>query len=418
MRPTTALPTCFLALLLAWLGACSLPPTGPNRARVDELLILISIDGFRWDYLQKHDAPTLRQLAAAGVHATRMTPSFPSKTFPNHYTLVTGLYPAHHGIVSNWFFDPAFGETFGMSKPASNREPRWWLGEPVWSTAERQGVRSACFFWPGSETESPSNRPTFFQTFDGKMPSNTRVDGLLAWLDLPPVQRPRLYTLYFDIVDHAGHTFGPEATETALAVKEADLAIARLLAGLAARGLVETTNLVVVADHGMSECGPDRIIFLEDLMDVSQVQVESTGPNGGVRPKPGVDVAAFVAGIRAKAPPQMKVYLREEVPARFHYRGNDRIPPIVLICEDHWSIESKLGWPKRVLTYNRGTHGWDPATPNMGALFIASGPAFRRGVEIPDVENIHVYNLLCAALGITPAPNDGDDRLVRAALRK
>lgn len=411
MRRTTALFVLLLAALL--LGSCATPP----RPR-SELLILISIDGFRWDYLQKYAAPTLRQLAAAGVHATRLTPSFPSKTFPNHYTLVTGLYPAHHGIVSNWFFDPAFGETFGMSKPASNREARWWRGEPVWSTAERQGVRSACFFWPGSEAERLVDRPTLFQAFDGKMPSSERVDGLLAWLDLPPAQRPRLCTLYFDLVDHAGHTFGPEAPETALAVKEADLAIARLLAGLAARGLAEKTNLVVVADHGMSECGPDRVVFLEDLMDVSLVQVESTGPNGGVRPKPGVDLAAFVAGIRAKVPPQVKVYLREEVPARFHYRGNERIPPIVLVCEDHWSIESKLGWPKRVLTYNRGTHGWDPATSNMGALFIASGPAFRRGVEIPEVENIHVYNLLCAALGITPAPNDGDDRLVRAALRK
>ena len=409
--------TSALLLLLVALGlaACTAPAPKPVAAGP---LILISIDGFRWDYLKIYEAPTLRALAAGGVHATRMTPSFPSKTFPNHYTLVTGLYPAHHGIVSNWFFDPEFQETFGMSKPESNTESRWWGGEPVWVTAEKQGVRSASFFWPGSEMVNHGVRPSLFKPFDGKMPSEQRVDGLLAWLDLPPAQRPRFCTLYFDIVDHEGHKYGPIAPETAAAVKEADDAVARLLAGLEARGLRGQTSLVIVADHGMSECGPDKIIFLEDLMDVSQVQVESTGPNGGVRPNAGVDLAKFVAGIRAKAPPQLQVYLREETPARFHYRDSDRIPPIVLACADHWNIESKVGWPNRQLTYVLGTHGWDPATPNMGALFIASGPAFRHGVEIPDVDNIHVYNLLCAALGIKPAPNDGDDRLVRAALAR
>ncbi len=167
----------------------------------------------------------------------------------------------------------------------------------------------------------------------------------------------------------------------------------------------------------MSPCGPDKIIFLEDLMDVSQVQVESTGPNGGVRPKPGtMGAAELAASIRAKAPPQLHVYLRDETPAQFHYRANPRIPDIVLIADDHWNIESKAGWPKRAPTYNLGSHGWDPATPNMGALFIASGPAFRRHVELPDVDNVDIYNLLCAALGIKPAANDGTQQLVHAAL--
>jgi len=193
--------------------------------------------------------------------------------------------------------------------------------------------------------------------------------------------------------------------------------VARLLAGLARLGLRDTANLVVVSDHGLSETGTDRVIFLEDLMDVSKVQVESTGPNGGVRPLSGT-AADLAAGIRAKAPPQLQVYLRDEVPEQFHYRANPRIPPVVLIADDHWMIESKVGWPNFAPSYNRGNHGWDPALPNMGALFIANGPAFRHGVEIPDVENIHLYNLLCAALGLKPAPNDGDDRLTRAVLAR
>ena len=407
--------TVFILLLASLLiGACN--HTAPFPAVAKGPVILISIDGFRWDYLQKYEAPTLKRLAAAGVHATRMTPSFPSKTFPNHYTLVTGLYPQNHGIVANWFWDPAFGEMFNMSK----LEEKWWSGgEPIWITAEKQGVRSACFFWPGSETPHGSVRATRSMPFNKKLTATQRVDGLLGWLDVPPAERPRFLTLYFDHVDDAGHIFGPDAPETRAAVGEADEAIARLLAGLTARGMREQTSFVIVSDHGMSECSPDRVIFFEDLMDTNTVQVESNGPNGGVRPKPGtMTPAELVASIRAKAPPQLQVYLREDVPARLHYNRGERIPPVVLMADDGWNIESKIGWPRRAATYIRATHGWDPATSNMGALFIATGPAFQRGVEIPDVANIHVYNLLCAALGITPAANDGDDRLVRAALRK
>ena len=418
-KPYSAAPMKRLPLLLLLLLPFATLRAAEATHAGSQQLILISIDGFRWDYLQKYEAPVLRRLAAEGVHARRMTPSFPSKTFPNHYTLVTGLYPQNHGIVSNWFYDPAFGETFGMSKAESNQQARWWAGgEPVWITAEKHGVRSACYFWPGSEAENHGRRPSYYLTFNGKIPGNERVDGLLAWLDLPPSQRPRFCTLYFDIVDHAGHTFGPDAPETAAAVKQVDDAIARLLAGLAARGLADKTDLVIVADHGMSPCSTDRVIFIEDLLDPKTVQVESTGPNGGVRPKAGGPSAAdLVASIRAKQVPHLQVYLREEVPARLHYSHGDRIPPVVLMADDGWNSESKLGWPARSARYTRGTHGWDPSTTNMGALFLANGPMFKHGLELDDVENIQVYNLLCATLGITPAANDGDDRLARLALK-
>jgi predicted AlkP superfamily pyrophosphatase or phosphodiesterase len=406
-RLLAALGLFCCALLLS----CSTPPPAGKAGP----LILISIDGFRWDYLQRHDAPTLQALATGGVHATRLNPSFPSKTFPNHYTLVTGLYPQNHGIVANWFYDPADNAKFDMSKT----EARWWQGgEPVWITAEKQGVRSACFFWPGSEAEHGGVRPSLFKPFDKKLKAVERVDGLLAWLALPPGERPQLATLYFDIVDDMGHKFGPLAPETAAAVKEADEAVARLLAGLERLGLRDSANLVLVSDHGMSEVTPEQTVFLEDLMDISQVRVEATGPYGGVRPKDGVNIAALVAGIRAKAPPQIKVYLREQMPAHLHYREGESIPPILLLADDHWSIEEKSRWSLSWARNSKATHGWDPATPNMGALFIASGPAFKRGAVIPAVDNIHLYNLLCAVLGVKPAANDGDRRLVKAALAR
>jgi predicted AlkP superfamily pyrophosphatase or phosphodiesterase len=405
-RLLAALGLLFCGLLVSCSSPTSPAPGGP--------LILISIDGFRWDYLQLHDAPTLKALAAAGVHATRMNPSFPSKTFPNHYTLVTGLYPSHHGIVANSFYADDDAK-FDMSKT----EARWWKGgEPVWITAEKQGVRSACFFWPGSETEHDGLRPTLFKVFDKKLKANERVDGLLAWLALPPEQRPKLATLYFDIVDDMGHKFGPTSPETAAGVKEADEAVARLLAGLERLGLRDSVNLVIVSDHGMSEVYPEKTVFLEDLMDTSQVRVEATGPYGGVRPKEGVDVDQLVASIRAKAPPQIQVYRRENMPAQLHYSAGESIPPILLLTEDHWSVEERRRWTLSWARSNKATHGWDPKTTNMGALFIATGPAFKRAVELPEVDNIQVYNFLCATLGLKPAANDGDQRLVRAVLSR
>ncbi|AOS43866.1 Type I phosphodiesterase / nucleotide pyrophosphatase [Lacunisphaera limnophila] len=401
-----------LLLLLASLGliSCTTPGTGPAAGP----LILVSIDGFRWDYLEKYDAPVLRRLAAAGVHARRMTPSFPSKTFPNHYTIVTGLRPQRHGIVANSFYDPALNDTFGMPR----KEEVWWSGgEPLWITAEKQDVRTAIYFWPGSESSLQGRRPTQFQPFQKNRLTTERVDGALAWLDRPAAERPRFLALYLEHLDIAGHAHGPDAPETAAAVKEADDAIARLLAGLEKLGLRDSANLVIVSDHGMSAASPDRVVFFEDLMDLSLVSVEAAGPYGGVRPKAGVDPAALVASIRAHAPPQVQVYRREDMPARLHYNHGDRVPPILLLMDDGWSIEQKPGWPALRARYSKGNHGWDPALPSMGALFIATGPAFRRGTQLADVDNVDVYDLLCAVLGITPAPNDGTTKLTRAALR-
>lgn len=382
------------------------PPAGP--------LIVISIDGFRWDYLQQHAIPVLRGLAAAGVHAERLNPCYPTRTFPNHYTLVTGLRPEHHGIVNNWFHDPVLQADFGKS----NRETVWWDGgEPVWITAEKQGLRSAVYMWPGCDAVVRGRRATDVVGFSKDPTPDERVDAVLAWLARPAAERPRLNLLYFDQVDIVGHALGPDAPGTAAALQAVDAAIGRLLAGLEKLGLRDSANLVFVSDHGMSATSTERVVFFEDLLDMSLVTVEANGPHGGVRPKPGVDAAALVASIRAKTPSPAQVWLREELPEHLHYRANPRIPPILFVMQDGWCIEQKAGWPKFKARFDRANHGWDPATPNMGAIFIATGPAFRRGVKLPAVENVDVYNLLCATLGLQAAPNDGGDALTRAVLR-
>lgn len=408
------LVSALLLLLLAAFASVSCTTPAPRMATPGPLL-LISIDGFRWDYLEKHDLPTLRRLAAGGVHARRLTPIFPSRTFPNHYALVTGLHAEHHGIVNNWFHDPVLKQDFNKS----STETVWWdQGEPVWVTAEKQGLRTACYFWPGSEAEVRGHRPSDYMPFRKNVPEAERVDGVLAWLARPEATRPRFITLYFDLVDIVAHDHGPDAPETVAAVKAVDAALARLLAGLAGLGLADSANLILVSDHGLSDIDPARVVFFEDLMDTSLVTIEANGPHGGVRPKPGTDLDALLASLRAKAPPQVRVYGPDDRPAQLHYRDNARIPPILLVMEDGWSIESRASWPVLRAKFGKGNHGWEPATPNMGALFIAHGPAFRRGAKLAEAQNTDVYNLLCAVLALTPAPNDGTDALVRAALRR
>jgi len=381
----------------------------------EPLLILISLDAFRWDYLEKYAAetPRLRQLAAAGVRAERMISCFPTLTFPNHYAIATGQRPEHHGIVNNDFFDPVLGAAFSYKQHECAIDSRWWGGEPIWITAVKQGRRSACMFWPGSEATIGGVRPTYNMAFDDNLTSAQRVDQLLAWFSLPPDQRPSFGTLYLDAVDHAGHDFGPDAPESAAAVREVDAAVDRLCVGLEARGF-DAVNLVIVSDHGMTATGPERNLFLDDLVDLNTVHVDCSGTQAGLRPVSGTP-EELAARLRRGLPAPLHVYLRSEVPERHHYRDNPRIPPVLILADEGWRITTRDSF-KRRKTPSRGEHGYDNQLVSMGATFIAHGPAFRRGVVVPPFENIEVYNLLCAVLGLRPAPNDGDDRLARAAL--
>ena len=405
------LPRMFLRGILLGLLLLLAPAWG-----AEPTLILVSLDAFRWDYLEKYsaEAPHLRALAADGVRAEHLVSCYPSSTFPNHYSIATGLRPEHHGIVDNHFFDPALGAAFNYRSHECAIDGRWWGGEPIWITAVKQGRRSACMFWPGSEAEIAGAKPTFNQAFDGRLTCSQRVDGLLAWLGLPAAQRPTCCTLYFAVVDHAGHDFGPDAPETAAAVRDVDVAIDRLLAGLAARGLRDTTNLVIISDHGMTATVPDGYVYLEDLVDLKAVQGDFAGTQAGLRPRTGT-AAELGARIRKAQPAHVQVYLREDVPENLHYRDNPRIPPVLLLADEGWEVSTRQFVASRRRP-ERGDHGYDPALKSMWATFIADGPAFRHGTVLPPFENIQVYNLLCAVLGLRPAPNDGDDRLVRSAL--
>lgn len=384
-------------------------------ARGEEpLVILVGADGFRSDYVAKFKSPTLSRLAAEGVRGERMIPSFPTLTFPNFYTLVTGLRPERHGIIGNNMFDPEWQASFALGTPQV-AEGRWWEGEPVWITAQKQGQRAACMFWPGSEAEIGGMRPWQFRTYDQSLSADARVKTVLEWLALPAAERPQLITLYFHEADSAGHRFGPDSPQTAAAVLEVDTAIAQLLAGVHRLGLDAVTNLFIISDHGMTEVSLDRAIALSNLVKTAGVQVDFAGAVAGLRPPPG-EVERVYAELTAQQK-HFRVYRREEVPARLHFRSHRRIPPLVLIADEGWMLIKRPFLDERAReNFLRATHGFDPELPSMGAAFIAWGPAIQRSRVLPPFESIHIYPLTCALLGLKPAPSDGDDRLVASVL--
>ena len=384
-------------------------PAAGTASGTTPQVLLISLDGFRRSYLDTDSVPTLHALAAAGVTAAAMIPSFPSLTFPNHYTIVTGLYPEHHGIVGNTIYDPEFKQLFTMSNAAA-KESRWWGGQPIWITAEKQGKRAATFFWPGSEVEIDSTRPSRWKPYDGKVTFDARVDTVLSWLALKGPQRVSIVTLYFDEPDHSGHEYGPDSPKTAAAAARADSAVGRLMQGLRDRGMYDSVNVVVVSDHGMSALSPDRVVYLDDVVDTASIRITSLSPNLAITPKDG-DAAALLAKIRKL--PHVQSWLKADVPARLHYNEGRRITPVVAVADDGWTIAihgERRGPPG-------GAHGYDNKNESMHALFIAHGPAFRQGVTMPAFPNVDVYDLLAQLLQIRPSPNDGSLTPFSAVLR-
>jgi predicted AlkP superfamily pyrophosphatase or phosphodiesterase len=396
--------------LLACAGCATVPPAPPPAP-----VILVGVDGFRPDYLDRGVTPTLSKLAAEGVRAQGMRPSFPSLTFPNHYTLVTGMRPDHHGIVNNYMTDPGHpGVVFTLGDRAVNTQPHWWNdAAPLWVSAEKQGVRTATMFWPGSEVEIRGVRPRDWVVFDQAMPSAARVDRVLSWLDRPPAERPRFITLYFDIVDTAGHNFGPDTPELNASVQEVDAAMGKLVAGLAARGLAQV-NIIVVADHGMAPVSVDKTVDLDAVVAPALVRyVWAAGPLAGVEPAAGqgVETLAPLLGRHGHA----ECWKREAMPVRFHFGAHRRVPSVICLADTGWTLVS-AGSPRRY-PIRGGAHGYDPADPLMAALFIAHGPAFRAGATLPVFDNVNVYPLLARLTGVTPEPNDGDVAVFAGALK-
>jgi predicted AlkP superfamily pyrophosphatase or phosphodiesterase len=399
-------------VLFVALGACTARQPAPA------IVVLISIDGWRWDYLERFKPPTLTRLAAEGVRAEGLIPQFPSKTFPNHYTIVTGLRLVNHGIISNNMKDPDIPGEFSMSNRDVLADPRWWGGEPMWNTVERQGKVAAAMFWPGSETVIGGHQATFWTEFDNDLPLRDRVNRILEWLKLAEGKRPSFLTLYYSDVDNAGHGGGPDSEEVREAALRVDASLGELVSGVTAAGLADRVHYVMVSDHGMAALSPDRMIVLDDYVDPATVDVIDWAPVLGLSPKDG-NIEKLYAALKNKHR-SLDVYRGHEIPAVYGLAGHPRVPPVYAIADEGWFITTHREmerWKEPGHHPPRGTHGYDARVKSMQGLFIASGPRVAGGLVVPPFENIHIYHFMCALLGIEPSMNDGDPAVTRAMIR-
>ncbi|MFN2412868.1 MAG: ectonucleotide pyrophosphatase/phosphodiesterase [Pyrinomonadaceae bacterium] len=415
-NPQKCLLTATLVLLL--FATLVLHVGGETSVKdLKRTIILISLDGFRYDYIEKYKPETIDRLAREGVRAKWMIPAFPTKTFPNHYTIATGLYPEDHGIIENNIYD--FGVVFSLGKREEVRQSRWWLGEPIWVTAEKQGVKAGAFFFPGTEAEIAGTRPTFWREYDGKVPNEERVDAVLKWLDLPRDQRPRIFTLYFSDVDDAGHSFGPDAPQTRDAVLKVDKIIRRLVDGLTKRNIHKNVNLIIISDHGMAAVDQRNAVVMDRYLNSPVIdRVLTTGEIWQIFPK-AEQLENAMQGL--KLIEHATCWRKSEIPARLRYQDSPRIAPIVCSAEEGWFMTNRERYEvqKKRTDFDRirGAHGYDNRYQSMQALFVAHGPAFKKGYVAEPFENVHVYELMCEILGLKPAKNDGDLRRVKRMLR-
>ena len=388
-------------LLLAAPGDVAHPENSP--AQVDKpYVLLISIDGYRYDYSEKYGAANLVELGKQGVHAKALLPEFPTLTFPNHYSIATGLYPEHHGIVENSFWDPELKASFRFTNPVDAGDGKWWGGTPLWVLAEQQGMRSAAYFWVGTEAAIQGVRPSYWYVYNSKITMETQTNQVMEWLNLPKAQRPHLILLYLPEVDHEGHLHGPEAPEVRDAVNAVDAALGRLFEQVHATGL--PVNIVVVSDHGMAQVTRE-IRFTEDEFEGARFAAGTTMID--VYSKDPAVIDKLYTRFEHKDP-QIAVYRKRDIPAALHYGDNRRIGDLVLIATS--PVRLRYDAPGRQPSGKiEGMHGYEVArVPEMKGIFYAQGPAFQQGLVIEEFQNINIYPLVANILGLTPPRIDGD----------
>ena len=392
--------------------------------------LLISLDGFRADFLNRGLTPTLNEFISQGVSPRYMLPSFPSVTFPNHFTMVTGLYPESHGVVGNTFWDPELKDEFHYTNPASAMQPKWWNAEPLWVTAEKQGVRTAIHMWPGSEAHIPPIEPTYVDKYNGDEALERKVARVLGLLDLPgdtdqaigPDLRPQLIAAYVPNIDADGHKYGPNSTEIRSTISRVDSMLADLFQGIYDRNLTSIVNIVIVSDHGMATTSNERLVQLDDLIDLNLVDHIDGWPLRGLRLKnPDRDLQPMYERLLAESANSQgfEVYNLSTMPERYHFTNNDRIAPLWVIPKTGWAIVERhnfdvaQGQAEGRVFRPKGIHGYDHEHPLMRAIAVMRGPSFPHepNSRLDVFQNTEVYNIVCDTLGIIPNPSNGTLRL-------
>lgn len=398
-----------IAPLLAFLSV-----TGCSSVRSEReapYVVMVSLDGFRWDYDSIYGTPVLDDIADKGVMAVRLIPSFPTKTFPNHYSIATGLYPDHHGLVNNSFYAPDLDLVYRIGDRAMVSNGAFYGGEPIWITARKAGLKTASFYWVGSEAPIMGMQPDFWKPFDEDVPFSDRVDTVLTWLSLPERKRPHLVTLYFEEPDAVSHVYGPLSSETGSVVRSLDSLMGVLRDGLSKLPQAKKITLIILSDHGMAEIDTSRYNYVFDTLPQTMVKrIYGGSPVWAIEPAEGMtDSVLYYLNIQHG----MKAYRREDLPAHLHYGTHPRIPAVVLIADPGWVA----GLRPKPSGYNRGDHGYDWKFRDVQSIFYAEGPAFRKGFAVDTLYNVDVYNIISRILNLTPAPNDGNQERILPLFR-
>ncbi len=385
--------------LLSFIYSCQTnnTPSKPDKPYV----VMLSLDGFRWDYADMAETPNLDEIAVNGVKAAYLMPCFPTKTFPNHYSIATGLYPDNHGIVNNSFYDPDMDAYYAVGNESAVTNPDFYDGEPIWVTAEKQNITTASFFWVGSEAPIMGILPTYTKKYDHDFPFEQRIDTVIAWLNLPEKKRPHLILWYMDEPDSQGHSTGPMSIEVKNTVEYLDGLVGDFMSKIKALPHADKINIIVTSDHGMGEISSDRTIALTDHIDPEWFNViQGSNPVYTFMVKQEYRQTALDAltGIE-------HVYTWEvnDIPERLHYGSNSRILDIVVVADSSWSLR----WDTPSNPYTGGTHGYDNYNKDMHTIFYAMGPAFKSGYIDPGFNNIDIYPLIAEILDLVPAEVDG-----------
>ncbi|CAM3828303.1 MULTISPECIES: alkaline phosphatase family protein [Pseudoalteromonas] len=380
------------------------------KASEEQSVVLISLDGFRWDYIEKHGAKNLNRIAKQGVRGSKMRPVYPTKTFPNHLSIITGLLPINHGVVDNRFCDTKRGECYSMGK--GKDDSTWFNGIPLWNLASMQGLKSATYFWPESDARFNGMTPDYYYHYSKHSDYQHRIDQIIQWLALPKAQRPRLVISYFSLVDSMGHEFGPDALQTKQAVHEVDALMGQLQQRLAE--LEQNINLVIVSDHGMSSVEPNQSIAISSLPKDDKFMIKNTGPRVLIYAKESTtadDITAYKERLSKAAKGRYNV-LSDVQRATYHYENNGRTGDIILqtTAPKTFSDTGKVNY--------LGTHGY-AYNDDMAAIFIAQGPAFKQNAILDEVNNLDVYPLIAQVLGLQLLNDiDGDGKTLQPSLKK
>lgn len=384
---------------------CVLVSGCTESKKTDRYVVVLSMDGFRSDYPEKAHTPTLDSLARVGVRST-FRPCFPSVTFPNHYSMATGLHPDHHGLVSNFFYDEQRDSVYAMG----NLDPAFYGGEPIWNTAEKQGVKSAAFFWVGSEVPAEGGQPSIWKKFDKSVSFSNRADSVVSWLKLPEEVRPHLIMWYMEEPDGIGHACTPDSSATLEKVEELDAVLNHFFTEARKLDIFDKIDFIVLSDHGMATYYPEKYVNLNDYLPRDSFEYVFDGVPTLLYPKKSYVDSAYAILQRV---PHITAWKKNEIPEKYVYGTNPRIGDLYVMPDIGTYVQFR---PKSSPRY-AATHGYDNFAPEMQAIFYAAGPSFKKQVEVPAMANVNLYLIIARLLNLKPAPNDGDSSVVEQLMK-